>query len=392
MALTIRMRIDDNDEHQYYYATGSGTEIELIPLVVTANGDYVPDEGKAYNRVTVNVPSTELETLIVNTNGTYNAPDGKAYNVVQVDVQSIINLQNKSASYTANGNYTIQADSGYDGLDTVSVAVNVPTPTPQLQSKTETYTANGEYRVSPDNDYDGLSEVDVEVNVPTSNIQPYKQETITQNGTVTVSPDSGYDAMEEAEITVNVPTGGNVQNFKQVTYNQNGYYQVTPDTGYDGIATVGIGIEVPTGGGGGNVLTGDFTPVETDTPVSLDIGLPSGCRITSLIYSLKNYNSFKTIARPRAVLGETFYFDGNTTAGESDGWTTSIYRTSNTGSSTSSGASNTAVNTDIATTGSHLMSVNGARNAVTYKNPSDTSLFGLLTGQTYTFYATYEEN
>ena len=127
MALTIRMRIDDNDEHQYYYATGSGTEIELIPLVVDSNGDYVPDEGKAYNRVTVNVPSTELETLIVNTNGTYNAPDGKAYNVVQVDVKSIINLQNKSASYTANGNYNIQADSGYDGLGTVSVAVNVPT-------------------------------------------------------------------------------------------------------------------------------------------------------------------------------------------------------------------------------------------------------------------------
>ena len=127
MALTIRMRIDENDEHQYYYATGSGTEIELIPLVVDSNGDYVPDEGKAYNRVTVNVPSTELETLIVNTNGTYNAPDGKAYNVVKVDVKSIINLQNKSASYTANGNYNIQADSGYDGLGTVSVAVNVPT-------------------------------------------------------------------------------------------------------------------------------------------------------------------------------------------------------------------------------------------------------------------------
>ena len=262
MALTIRMRIDENDEHQYYYATGSGTEIELIPLVVDSNGDYVPEEGKAYKRVTVNVPSTELETLIVNTNGTYNAPDGKAYNVVQVDVKSIINLQNKSASYTSNGNYNIQADSGYDGLGKVSVAVNVPTPTPDLQSKTETYTENGSYTVTPDSGYDGLSGVDVEVNVPatpTPSIQASKSQTITHNGTVTVSPDSGYDAMEEAEITVNVPTGGNVQNLKQVTYNQNGYFEVTPDSGYDGIARVGIGIEVPTGGGGdADIVVGNF--------------------------------------------------------------------------------------------------------------------------------------
>lgn len=211
MALTIRMRIDDNDEHQYYYATGSGTEIELIPLVVDSNGDYVPDEGKAYNRVTVNVPSTELETLIVNTNGTYNAPDGKAYNVVQVDVHSIINLQNKSQTYRSNGSYTIQADSGYDGLGTVSVAVNVPTPTPELQFKSELYTSNGIYNVRPDSGYDGLDGVDIEVNVPatpTPSIQASKSQTITQNGTVTVSPDSGYDAMEEAVLTVNVPTGG----------------------------------------------------------------------------------------------------------------------------------------------------------------------------------------
>jgi len=312
MALTIRMRIDDNDEHQYYYATGSGTEIELIPLVVDSNGDYVPDEGKAYNRVTVNVPSKELETLIVNTNGTYNAPDGKAYNVVQVDVQSIINLQNKSASYTANGNYTIQADSGYDGLGTVSVAVNVPTPSPDLQSKTETYTANGSYTVTPDSGYDGLSGVDVEVNVPatpTPSIQASKSQTITQNGTVTVSPDSGYDAMEEAEITVNVPTGGNVQAYKSATYNQNGFFEVTPDSGYDGIARVGIGIEVPTGGGGGDVLTGTVTM--TDGESVLPITIPSGKTIKEAIMYLTNYSDLSNITIRRAMVIDCFVVCGD---------------------------------------------------------------------------------
>ena len=125
MALTIRMRIDENDEHSYYYTTGDGTEIELIPLVVNANGEYVPAEGKAYNRVTVTVPETELETLVVDANGTYNAPDGKAYNVVQVNVQSI--LEAVSRSYTENGTYTIEPSEGFDGISGVTINIDVPT-------------------------------------------------------------------------------------------------------------------------------------------------------------------------------------------------------------------------------------------------------------------------
>lgn len=125
MALTIRMRIDENDEHSYYYATGDGTQIELIPLVVNANGEYVPDEGKAYNRVTVTVPETELETLVVDANGTYNAPDGKAYNVVRVNVQSV--LEAVTRSYTANGTYTIEPSEGFDGISGVTINIDVPT-------------------------------------------------------------------------------------------------------------------------------------------------------------------------------------------------------------------------------------------------------------------------
>lgn len=125
MALTIRMRIDENDEHSYYYATGDGTQIELIPLVVNANGEYVPAEGKAYNRVTVTVPETELETLVVDANGTYNAPDGKAYNVVKVNVQSV--LEAVTRSYTENGTYTIEPSEGYDGISGVTINIDVPT-------------------------------------------------------------------------------------------------------------------------------------------------------------------------------------------------------------------------------------------------------------------------
>lgn len=162
MALTIRMRIDENDEHKYYYATGDGTEIELIPLVVDANGVYTPDENKAYSKVTVNVPETELEELVVTTNDVYTAPSGKAYNVVRVNVQPI------------------------------------------LEAVTRSYTENGTYTIEPSEGNDGLSGVTVNVDVPTSNIQPYKQETITQNGYVNVTPDIGYDAMGAVGVAVDV--------------------------------------------------------------------------------------------------------------------------------------------------------------------------------------------
>ena len=79
-----------------------------------------------------------------------------------------VKLQNdKSITYTSNGNYTITPDTGYDGLSSVGVAVNVDT-TPNLQSKSNTYTSNGTYTISPDPGYDGLSTAEVVVNVPST--------------------------------------------------------------------------------------------------------------------------------------------------------------------------------------------------------------------------------
>ena len=331
MSLILKMQINEQPENQYVFSTGDGGEIELIPLSVVANGSYSAPDGKAYNLVTVNVPDTELESLNITENGTYNAPDGKAYNVVTVNVQPI--LEAVSRTYSANGTYTIAPSAGKDGLSGVTVVVDVPQDTPDLQSKTETYTENGNYTIQADSGYDGLDTVSVEVNVPatpTPSIQASKSQTITQNGTVTVSPDSGYDAMEKAEITVNVPTGGNVQNFKQVTYNQNGYYQVTPDTGYDGIATVGIGIEVPTGGGGGDVLTGSFTPVDGTNAVPITV--PAGKTIKSAMVGLANYNDQASFTIGRSFVYSFFEVT------DDGGYNLGLYKSSTTTAPQTTGA------------------------------------------------------
>lgn len=69
--------------------------------------------------------------------------------------------QEKSVTYTENGEYEVTPDEGKT-LSLVSVSVDVPAPTPNLQSKT--VTENG--TVTPDTGYDGLSQV--VVNVPSA--------------------------------------------------------------------------------------------------------------------------------------------------------------------------------------------------------------------------------
>ncbi len=67
-----------------------------------------------------NPDSWPFGTLRVTENGTVN-PYG--YAEIEVDVQP--SLESKTASYTANGTYTITPSTGYDGMSDVEVTVNV---------------------------------------------------------------------------------------------------------------------------------------------------------------------------------------------------------------------------------------------------------------------------
>lgn len=115
----------------------------------------------------------------------------------------------KSDIRTAIINKGVDVPSG-DTIDTyaakiVSISTGSTLKLKDIQSAS--YTANGSYSILPDSGYDGMSKVDVEVNVPQKEEQG-KTITIRRNGTTIVEPDSGK-SLSAVTITTNVPSGWN---------------------------------------------------------------------------------------------------------------------------------------------------------------------------------------
>lgn len=96
-----------------------------------------------------------------------------------------------------------------DTIDTYATKIGSISTGTNLKIKdvqSASYTANGSYSILPDSGYDGMAKVNVEVNVPQKEEQG-KAITITSNGTTTVEPDSGK-SLSAVTITTNVPSGG----------------------------------------------------------------------------------------------------------------------------------------------------------------------------------------
>jgi len=116
-----------------------------------------------------------------------------------VDVQP--RLQELTETIRVNGQYPLSTFINEldetDGISKDSVInVDVSGDVPVLESKSITINSNGSQNVLPSSGYDGLSSVSLSVNVPVPEIEIGKSQRISTNGIVNITPDNGYDALE----------------------------------------------------------------------------------------------------------------------------------------------------------------------------------------------------
>ena len=157
---TFSIQVDDNDCVEEFEII---TPEKLKAITINSNGTY---KG-LFNEVNVQVPDkeflTETKSIDIAENGTYSVEksdnvDGMSAVEINVNVPQPT-FTTEELSVTANGTYTPTTD-GFS-----KVSVNVPTPEPNLQVKTISITENGTQTINADNGYDGLQSVSITTNV-----------------------------------------------------------------------------------------------------------------------------------------------------------------------------------------------------------------------------------
>ena len=128
----------------------------------------------------------------------------------------VYGLTSLDVEYTENGQYSVNPPSGYDGLSSVNVTVDVDKDC-NLTTSTVTLTENGDYTITPPEGYDGFTEVIVNVDNECDDrydegVADQKAKltstTFTQNGSYT--REDGWNAVQ-----VNVDTVTPYNNGKQ---------------------------------------------------------------------------------------------------------------------------------------------------------------------------------
>ena len=179
----------------------------------------------------------------ITSNGKYLiAPSGgfNAMREVEIDVQVVEKadpkLQSKELTISTNNSTTdIVADEGFDGLDKVSVSVEIKMPT--TEEKIVDITSNGEVEILPTN-ADAMTKVTANVQVPPPPLEE-KQVTITKAKTTEIiTPDAEY-GLSRVEVSTDIPLER-----KQVTFNDNTTTTITSSEGYDAIESVEVIVDL----------------------------------------------------------------------------------------------------------------------------------------------------
>lgn len=184
----------------------------LTQINLALNGKAIEDGGEIALQNKTVTPTKNTQNV---------APDAGYDGLSRVTVNPIPNEYIIPA-----GTKQITSNGTVDVTQYASATISVPAPTIKLQDKS--ITANGSY--SADSSYDGLGTVTVAVPIPSGYIKPTGSKNINANGS--------YDVTAYASVSVNVPTPTLTLQEKTVT--ENG--EVVPDSGYDGLSKVIVNV------------------------------------------------------------------------------------------------------------------------------------------------------
>ena len=218
------LRVTTQEGPQILYTTGDGESLLLQNKTVTpgtVSQTIEPDETYyGLSSVTVDpIPSSYVVPtgqISITRNGTFNVGQ---YASASVNVPMVHNNQAKSAS-PSSSSQTITADSGYDGLSSVTISAI------SLQNKTVN-SSNSQQQITADSGYNGLGTV-------TINAVKLQSKTVTPTqSSQTITADSTYNGL--SSVIINAP---NLQN-KTITPMKS-TQTATPDSDYTGLGTVTI--------------------------------------------------------------------------------------------------------------------------------------------------------
>ena len=176
-----------------------------------------------------------------------NTTDNQIFYIIHKKIDGetqVYGLTSLDVEYTENGQYSVNPPSGYDGLSSVNVTVDVDKDC-NLTTSTVTITGDGEHTIAPPEGYDGFTEVIV--NVENGCDDRYDEgvadqkakltsATFTQNGSYT--REDGWNAVEVDVDTVTPYNNGKQDGIDEQkakltsgTFTQNGTY--TREDGYN---------------------------------------------------------------------------------------------------------------------------------------------------------------
>ena len=189
----------------------------------------------------------------INENGTYNV---QFVDEVVVDVpQAHCKLQ--ELSDTIKVNHTTQTyypQDGYDGIE--KMTVNVEVPDPKLQMKQVQLTDSTPLLVNPDEGYDGIKQLSISQNLQIKSI----------NANGTYRPDKGYNGI--SDVMVNVPEPKSVELNTTITENNKNLYFNPEDYEADYFNQANIEVAIPTETKTANLSDSLFVDTTTLTPTT----------------------------------------------------------------------------------------------------------------------------